>query len=104
MKPYERVKIFSGADTDVVEEQYNAWVREMTDFMAGTATLNGINLEIVSRDFVIRQYEGEETFALCVYYVHWDLEPRERGNQDYGAGVAGVSTTGSGVRIQKSRK
>ena len=93
MKKYEQVKMFSGDSVDKVEKQYNKWVKGQYEDFKSHLILSGMELEILDRDLVIRNYEGEETFALAVYYTHYELKRTQKGNLDKGAGgkVAGAS-------------
>ena len=104
MKAFEQMKMFVGTSTAEVEKKYNAWVRKMTKHIEDTPTLSGHSLEIYAREFAIRLYDGEESYGVTVFYKHWDLLPFEKGQHDYGKGVQGVTTTGSGVQVQRPRK
>ena len=79
MKLTERVKIFTGADTQKLEKLYATWYDGVVAERAEVPALTGNKFNILERRFVIRNYEGEETFALAVFYEETLLEAHEKG-------------------------
>jgi len=77
MKIYEQVKLFTGDDAGKVEKQYNTWVKELAEWRKGIPILGNRELKIKDRKFVIRNYEGAETFALSIFYEHAELTASE---------------------------
>ena len=90
MKPFEQVKIIFGEKVEDVEEGFNAWYRELAIGRENVPTLKNTPIKITDRVMCIRNYEGEETYVLAVFYIHYDIEPQEQGT-DRGAAVAGLS-------------
>jgi hypothetical protein len=86
MKLLEQVKIFSGGDTDTVEKQFNKWRITMEEEKNKAPKLRNHPFNILHRDFVIRNYKGEETFALVIHYEKVFLDPHEIGEDRVGAG------------------
>ena len=93
MKTYEQVKTFLCESMEDVEEQYNKWYREQSDQQATVPALKGMPFSIIDRVLAIRNYEGEETFALAIFYEHFDLEAHEQG-MDRGGHMVGASAFG----------
>jgi hypothetical protein len=99
MRIYEQVKLFTGGDTGKLEEQYNKWVRGKVQERSRIPMLSNKPLEIRDRDLVIRNYEGEETFALAIYYEEIEVpETAKMGDRaaGYQGGFSAVGKEGRG--------
>lgn len=95
MKKFERVKVFESSDIHELENQYNGWFKERSEFHASVPALRGIPFTIVDRVMCVRNYDGEETYVLSIFYEHYELESFEQG-PDRGAGrkIGGASIFG----------
>jgi hypothetical protein len=93
MRTYEQVKTFMGSDMEELEKMYNEWIREQCDYQATIPALKGLKFTIIDRVLSIRNYDGEETFALAIFYQHYDLLAQEQG-ADRGGKMAGASAFG----------
>lgn len=88
MKKVERVKIFVHKDEDQLEEQFAKWFDGVVASREEVPLLKGTPLVIISRDLVIRNYEGDETLALAIFYEHVILDAHESGG-DRGQHISG---------------
>jgi hypothetical protein len=79
MKLTERVKIFTGANTDDLEKEYADWYDGIIAQREAVPALKGNPFQIIERSLTIRNYEGEETYALAVFYVDAVLADYEKG-------------------------
>jgi hypothetical protein len=79
MRLAERVKIFTGSNTDELEQEFNAWYDDAVHARDSVPALKGNPLNILERSITIRNYEGEETYALAVFYEDMLLEEHEKG-------------------------
>ncbi len=86
MKLVEHVKIISASTTSKLEKKFNEWVIEQRKMFDSHTILLNTPFTIVQRELTIRVYEGEETFALAVFYNHPILTPKEQGNVDKARG------------------
>jgi len=93
MKTYEQVRTFLCDSMEELETAYNKWYRQKSDYQATIPALKGLPFHIIDRVLTIRNYEGEETFALAVFYQHFDLEAHEQG-ADRGGSMVGASVFG----------
>ena len=91
MKLVERTKIFTGADTDDLEEEYSKWYDSVITARETVPALKGNPFKILERSLVIRNYEGEESFALAVFFEDVLLEDHEQGKDRGGHLNSGVS-------------
>lgn len=90
MRKFEQVRMFYSTDSEKVQEQYNTWYRKELAFRQGVPMVRGTPPLILDRCLTVRQYEGEETIALAVFYEHIELEANESG-PDRGTNVSGAS-------------
>lgn len=98
MKFAERVKIFTGANVAKLEDLYAAWYDKIAADRAMVPALKNNRLKIISRDLIIRNYKGEETFALAIFFETCLLESHEQG-PDRGHHLKnGVSMVAGGKR------
>jgi hypothetical protein len=102
MRRVERVKIFTGADAGDVEKLYNDWYDAMLKERSEIPALDGVPLKILDRVFTIRNYDGEETFALLIFYEHMLTEAQEKG-EDRG-GNSAVASAFPGEKARQSRR
>jgi len=79
MKRVERIKIFTGEDTDELEEMFATWYDDIVEQRANAPVTKGQPIVIRERSITIRNYEGDETFALAVFYEDFLLEDFESG-------------------------
>jgi hypothetical protein len=91
MKVTERVKIFTGADTKKLEKMYAKWFDTILEERLKIPVLRGYPPRVIERSLVIRNYEGDETFALAVFYEDYILENHEVGEDRGGHLKGGVS-------------
>jgi len=91
MKFAERLKIFTGPDTDALEQEYSAWYDSIIAQRESVPALKGNPFRIIDRSMVIRQYDGEETFGLAVFYEDVLLAEYEQGKDRGGHLNNGVS-------------
>lgn len=80
MKLVERVKIFIHNDSEQLEKQYADWYDAIVEERQKVPLLSGTLLKILDRNLVIRNYEGDETLALAVFYEHVILSAQEQGD------------------------
>lgn len=90
MKKMEQVKIFAGGEPSKVEKAYNKWYAELQTFRESVPALKGQPPVIHNRELTVRQYKGEETIAIAVFYEHIHLEAHEQG-PDRGQAGGGYS-------------
>ena len=95
MKIVEQVKLFMAPDIKKVEKAFNAWVIEQAKERGSVAILSNHPLDIVERQLSVRQYDGEETFCLAIFYKHAFLEPSEVGPDKAGGMAGGYSMVAS---------
>ncbi len=79
MRLAERVKIFTGADTEELEQEYSDWYDSVVTFRETVPALRGNPFKIIERSIVIRNYEGDETYALAVFFEDVILADHEKG-------------------------
>lgn len=79
MRLAERVKIFTGADTEELEQEYSDWYDSVVTFRETVPALKGNPFKIFERSLTIRNYDGEETFGLAIFYEDVILEEHEIG-------------------------
>lgn len=79
MKFAERVKIFTGTDTDDLEKQFSTWYDQVIAEREAVPALKGNPFRIIERSLTIRNYEGEETYALAVFFEDALLADYEQG-------------------------
>ena len=91
MKLVERVKIFTGADTDDLEQEFADWYDATVAAREEVPALRGNPLKILERNLIIRNYEGEETWGLAVFFVDTVLADHEHGKDRGGHLNNGVS-------------
>jgi len=91
MRLAERVKIFTGADTVALEQEYSDWFDGVIAARDAVPALRGNPFKIIERSLTIRNYEGEETYALAVFYEDAILEDHEQGKDRGGHLNNGVS-------------
>ncbi len=103
MKLAERVKIFTGADTDTLEDEYAAWYDTIMEHRSTVPALKSTPFKILSRDLTIRNYEGEETFALAIFYEDTLLQAHEMG-PDRGGHIQGGVSMVAGQKPSKRRR
>ena len=90
MKLYEQMKLFTGGDSSELERLYNTWIREEMEKRSKVPILSNKPFNILGRDLVIRNYKGDETFAMAVYYEYAELLDSEQG-PDKAGNFAGAS-------------
>ena len=98
----ERVKIFTGADTTTLEDMYAEWYDDILEYRAQVPALKGTPFKILDRNLVIRNYKGDETFALCIFYEDTSMEAHEVG-PDRGGHLRGGVSMMVGQRPQRRR-
>lgn len=91
MRKVEQVKIFTGANSDDLETEYNEWFKAVVDIRDKVPALKGNPFVILDRTLTIRNYEGDETYALAVFYEHMELDPHEQGPDRAAGFVGGMS-------------
>lgn len=97
MKRVERVKIFTGEDTDELEKKFADWHDGVVTERDAAPITKGQPVLIRERSLVIRNYEGEETYALAVFYEGLLIAETETGKDRGGHLKGGVSmVTGRG--------
>ena len=75
----ERVKVITGDDTDNLEKQFAKWYDAIAAKRAAAPVTKGQPIVIRERSITIRNYEGEETFALAIFYEDFILADHEVG-------------------------
>ncbi len=79
MRLAERVKIFTGPDTEELEKDYAEWYDGVVLARDAVPALKGNPFKIFERGLTIRNYDGEETYAMAVFYEDVLLEDYEKG-------------------------
>ncbi len=79
MKVVERVKIFTGANVSTLEKAYARWYDKKQEEREKVPALKGNPFVIIERSLTIRNYEGDETFALAIFHEDTILEEYEQG-------------------------
>ena len=97
MKRVQRVKLFTGENADDIETAYNTWMDKKYEERAKVPALSNTPFEMRDPCLTIRNYDGEETFALAIFYQEMLLEPHEMGS-DKGQGVGLASAFPSEAR------
>lgn len=104
MQFVEQLKLFTGADVGKLENEYNSWMRVMLKNRSEVPVLSNIPFRVIHRDMVIRNYEGDETFALAVYYEDVDVPESARGKDRAAGYEGGFSAVGQeGGRSRRGR-
>lgn len=80
MKIVERVKIFIHNESQQLEQQYADWYDGIVEERLKVPLLSGTPLKILNRNLVIRNYDGDETLALAVFYEQVILNAHEQGD------------------------
>jgi hypothetical protein len=91
MFKFEQCKLFMSGDIEELQDQYNLWFRNEMGERKKTPVLADTPINIFSRELAIRNYEGEETFVLAVFYEHYDVMGFAKGadrGQHYTGGSA----------------
>jgi len=86
MYKFEQAKLFMGEDIQKVEDAFNLWVRQETGKRKkDIPALENEPVRILDRTMCVRNYEGEETFVLAIFYEHYDVmnfaQGPDRGQQ-----------------------
>ena len=102
MVKYEKVKLFTGEDTSKLEEEYNEWFRKRVEIRKSHSAIMHMPFQIFDRKLEIRNYEGEETFALAVWYEDIELKTQEVGSRDRAGNVNSASMIPA--KTKRSRK
>jgi len=93
MWKFEQTKLFMSGDIEELENQYNLWIRQEAGRRKKIPTLSETPVVILDRTMCVRNYEGEETYVLAVFYEHYDVKPTAEG-QDRGIHFKGGSAFG----------
>jgi len=80
MRLCERIKLFTGPDPGELEEEFATWYDAKVAEREAVPALRGNRFNILERNLIIRQYDGEETFGLSISYEDVLLEEHERGS------------------------
>jgi len=94
MKRVERVKIFTGANTQKLEKLYATWYDAVIKERSEIPALTGNEFKIFDRRMVIRNYNGDETFALAIFFEEVLVEEHEKGGDRGQHLKGGVSMVG----------
>lgn len=93
MIKFEQCKMFLSDDLQKLEDEFNLWYRQQIGERRKTPALEQTPLVIFDRVMCVRNYEGEETFVLSIFYEHYDVKATEVG-QDRGQNFKGGSAFG----------
>lgn len=97
MKRVQRVKLFTGENADDIERKYNDWMDAKHKEWSEIPALSSSKFTMYNPCLTIRNYDGEETFALAIFFEDMVLEPSESG-PDRGQGVGIASAFPSEAR------
>lgn len=103
MRLYEQVKIFMGGDVEELESKFNTWIKEQMDDRAKVPILSNKPFTILDRNLVIKNYDGDETYAMSIHYEYADLDPNEMGPDRGDPNFAGASMIASQDRSRRRR-
>jgi hypothetical protein len=79
MKLTERLKLFIGDDPAKLEQEYADWYDEIIEQRDTVPALKGNPFRIIERRLVVRQYEGDESWGLAVFFEAALLADYEQG-------------------------
>lgn len=105
MKRVERLKLFTGSNASEVEQQYNMWYDTKVEERSKVPALDNVPFKIHDRVFTIRNYDGEETYALAIFYEEMLFLPHEKGDdRGQGAGMASAFPSEQKKRQRRPRR
>jgi len=91
MYKFEQTKLFLADDIQKLEDEFNLWIRNETgERKRNIPALENEPVRILDRTMCVRNYEGEETYVLAVFYEHYDVKEFAKGG-DRGTNFKGGS-------------
>ena len=94
MFKFEQVKLFMAGDIEKLQDAFNLWIRQETgNRKKNIPALEHESMKIIDRTMCVRNYDGEETYVLSIFYEHYDVKPFAQG-PDRGGQFKGGSAFG----------